>query len=165
MTIPSTLSRVRKGTDATLKSDLRTLVTFVRIYCRGKHHESRQRVSFKGFDAQDLSRKPLVLCPACSKLLHHGLIKRSHCRQDPKPACKDCPTPCYDKAYRVKIREVMRFSGWRLLLRGRLDLLFHLLRRPAQKAHPAGVPRSQVQELPCSNLTFADGQLAAKREK
>jgi hypothetical protein len=32
---------------------------------------------------------------------------------------------CYRPDYRQKVREIMRFSGKYLLLRGRLDLLWH----------------------------------------
>src|SRR5450759_2622255 len=88
-----------------LRRDLRMLATFVSVYCRGNKHSPREVLTLKNIDTSELSDKLLYLCPACSKLLHHGLVKRSHCQQNPKPACKDCPTPCYDKAYRIKIRE------------------------------------------------------------
>jgi len=42
--------------------------------------------------------------------------------------CKHCPEHCYAPRYRAQIREVMRYSGPRLVLRGRLDYLWHLLR-------------------------------------
>jgi hypothetical protein len=45
----------------------------------------------------------------------------------PKPACKHCPAHCYHPTYRARIREVMKFSGRKMLLGGRLDYLFHLL--------------------------------------
>ena len=67
------------------------------------------------------------LCPACRKLLAHAFVQRSHCPLDPKPACKKCPTHCYAPKYRAQIREVMKYSGRRLGLRGRLDYLFGLV--------------------------------------
>jgi len=45
----------------------------------------------------------------------------------PKPACKHCPSHCYHPTYRAKIRQVMKFSGKKMLLGGRLDYLIHLL--------------------------------------
>ena len=54
-------------------------------------------------------------------------MKRSRCPLDPKPACKHCPVHCYHPTYRQNIREVMRYSGRRLVLSGRLDMLYHLL--------------------------------------
>src|ERR1035437_2619547 len=107
------------------QKDLQTLALFVRIYCRGKNHPDRLVTRFNHIDSSILSKKPLHLCPSCSKLLHHAIIKRTHCVQNPKPACKDCATQCYSKAYKMQIREVMRYSGWRMLLSGRVDFLLH----------------------------------------
>jgi hypothetical protein len=41
--------------------------------------------------------------------------------------CKKCHTQCYNRNYREKVREVMRFSGPYLIKRGRLDLIYHYL--------------------------------------
>ena len=71
--------------------------------------------------------KPLHLCAACTKLLSHSFVKRRSCPLDPKPACKRCPTHCYAPFYRAQIREVMKVSGRKFVLRGRLDYLLHLL--------------------------------------
>jgi hypothetical protein len=135
-----------RQTSPAVKKDLRMLATFVSMYCRGNRHENREPLTLKGIDTSELSDKLLFLCPACSKLLHHGVVKRSHCRQDPKPNCSDCTTPCYDKAYRARIREVMRYSGWRLLLRGRIDFLWHLLSARRRKMKKPPSPASQIQE-------------------
>ena len=56
----------------------------------------------------------------------HAFVKRQTCPMSPKPSCKKCPQNCYASAYRARIREVMKVSGRRLVLRGRLDYLLHL---------------------------------------
>jgi hypothetical protein len=109
-----------------LRKDLRTLALFIRIYCHARH-PAQTPVNMKGFDLKEITGKPLDLCPDCTKLLHHAFIKRQHCPYDPKPACKHCPSHCYAQNYRQQIREVMRFSGRKLLLSGRLDYIFHLI--------------------------------------
>jgi len=48
---------------------------------------------------------------------------------DPKPACKACPAHCYKPEMRARIRGVMRHSGMRAVLRGRLDWLFRYFMR------------------------------------
>jgi hypothetical protein len=106
--------------------DMRTLVTFVKTYCSAKH-KLRQPFGMPGLNIEEIAGKDLFLCPECAKLLQHALAKRTHCPRDPKPDCKRCPTRCYAPRYRTQMRDVMRFSGWRLLLRGRLDYLWHLL--------------------------------------
>jgi hypothetical protein len=42
-----------------------------------------------------------------------------------KPTCKHCRIHCYDKTHREKVREIMSYSGRKLMMRGRLDYLWH----------------------------------------
>lgn len=86
------------------------LEEFVHIYCRGK----------------DKMRNG-ELCADCQDLLSYAIQRLQRCPLDPKPACKHCEIHCYKPAYREKIRDVMRYSGKRLVLHGRLDLLWHYL--------------------------------------
>lgn len=95
-----------KGKDK--EKDRYILEQFIRIYCEGKHRTP------KG-----------TLCPECADLLAYAEQRLRRCPHDPKPACKHCPIHCYRPAYRERIREVMRYSGKRLILKGRLDLLRH----------------------------------------
>jgi len=114
--------------DAALLCDLRTLARFLDLYCRCRHPAAgKETVTISGFDVNAIARKDVSLCADCARLLTHAFVKRSRCPMDPKPACKRCVKHCYHPAYREKIREVMRFSGTRLLLTGRLDYLFHFL--------------------------------------
>ena len=66
-----------------------------------------------------------LLCTDCRELLVYAIARRRACPLDPKPACKDCPIHCYKPERRAEIRKIMRFSGRHLILRGRLDLLWH----------------------------------------
>jgi predicted amidophosphoribosyltransferase len=91
-----------------LEKDRYVLEQFIRMYCRGKH------ASPKG-----------ELCPDCQELLAYAEQRLARRAQDPKPSCKHCTVHCYRPAHREKIREVMRYSGKRLLLHGRLDLIRH----------------------------------------
>lgn len=117
--------RAKPNTERRLQRDLRTLVKFVDTYCSEKHR-LRQRVVMKGIDVGEIAGKHLFLCAECTKLLQHALVKRTHCPRDPKPECKHCPTHCYAPKYREEIREVMKFSGRYLVMRGRLHYLWHL---------------------------------------
>lgn len=111
-----------------LDRDLRTLALFINLYCRSKHSAAdRHKVEMKTLDVSGLARKSIELCPECTKLLVHAFTKRSNCPMEPKPMCKHCPNHCYHPTYRAKIRDVMKYSGRKMLLAGRLDYLFHLL--------------------------------------
>lgn len=111
-----------------LRKDLRLLATFVRVCCEGQHRDvPKEPFALRGYDATVLGRRPPVLCAGCRKLLAHAFVKRTACPLDPKPMCKHCPQHCYAPAYRARMRAVMRYSGRRLVLSGRLHYLLHLL--------------------------------------
>jgi hypothetical protein len=111
-----------------LTRDLKTLAVFIGIYCRGRHAAAaRSPVELKTHDVAAIAGRPVELCPECRKLLTHAFVKRTHCPMHPKPQCKHCPVHCYHPTYRAQIREVMKYSGRRMVLTGRLDYLVHLL--------------------------------------
>lgn len=107
------------------RKDLRLLVSFTSVYCH-HHHD----VPTDGVDIGTESSAPLVagkhlVCSDCRELLAYAVARRIHCPLDPKPVCKHCPVHCYKPDCRQRIKDVMRFSGKHLLLRGRFDLLWH----------------------------------------
>lgn len=105
--------------------DLAVLIDFVRVYCHARHDLAR-RASFElPPEIVPRYRRGVELCPDCAGLLSHGIRKRRKCPLDPKPSCKHCSIHCYGKEHRAKIREVMGFSGRRMIMRGRLDYLWH----------------------------------------
>jgi hypothetical protein len=122
---PATMDKARAKR---LDRDLKTLVQFIEVYCQGLHaEEPKAAVDGKVLSLQELVGREVELCPQCAKLLTHALVKRSHCTMDPKPQCKHCPRHCYHPTYRQQIREVMKYSGRKLVMRGRVDYLLHLL--------------------------------------
>ena len=116
-------ARLRK-----LRRDVAVLRTFVAVYCAGRHGGTEKTPArLPRLPVSIGAAEPPALCAECGKLLAHALVKRVQCRYDPKPACKKCPTHCYGPKYRAQIRAVMKYSGRRLVLTGRLDYLWHLL--------------------------------------
>ena len=109
LSIESMENNQRRETDLKRQQkDFKLLATFIGVFCRGKHESPKGE-----------------LCHNCAELLHYAKTRRLRCPLDPKPACKHCPAHCYAKAQLNAIRGVMAYSGRRLLLRGRLDLLWH----------------------------------------
>lgn len=105
--------------------DLGVLVRFTAVYCRAHHAGDRAPLAWPDGDLAPLRLERQPLCPECRDFLAYALTRRLRCPLDPKPACKHCPVHCYRPGHREQVREIMRFSGRRLLLRGRLDLLWH----------------------------------------
>ncbi|MDI6800354.1 MAG: nitrous oxide-stimulated promoter family protein [Actinomycetota bacterium] len=82
----------------------------IRLYCSGRHGQ-------KG-----------ALCKDCDELLSYAHARLKNCRhKESKPACAKCKTPCYEPKMRGRIREVMRFSGPRMLYRYPVLALSRLL--------------------------------------
>jgi hypothetical protein len=105
--------------------DLRLLALFIDCWC-GAHHDNATRTAIASVaEFAPLTLSGCRLCPECRELLDYAIARRRVCPLNPKPACKDCPIHCYQAEQRAKIRNIMRFSGRHLILRGRLDLLWH----------------------------------------
>jgi hypothetical protein len=101
------------------KKDLKLLFKFIRLYCGAKHSSLvKEKV-----EALEITGGEILLCLECTKIAKHALEKRCNCPLEPKPSCKRCRIHCYSTDYRARIREIMAFSGRRMMLRGRLDYL------------------------------------------
>ncbi len=102
-----------------IKHDIGILGKFITIYCEGKHADKpKTEVRGNGKVAMYVDPLNLMVCEDCKKLLLYAASKRIICPYDPKPACKDCTSHCYAEPNRTKIRQVMRYSGMRMIMKG-----------------------------------------------
>lgn len=103
------------------KKDIRLIGKFVEVYCSGKHPGSEHTcVALPA----DLGER--VVCPECASFLEYAVTKRLKCPLEAeKPTCKHCRIHCYDKLRREKVREVMSYAGRKLMMRGRIDYIWH----------------------------------------
>ena len=120
--------KIKAGTapmlDMKIQKDAEVLGEFIFIYCSEKHGGEKLFSTEAGGNAgRYLEKISNLYCRDCRKLLLHAVTRRVLCPYNPKPACKKCETHCYGQGYREKIREVMRFSGKRLIKRGRFSLI------------------------------------------
>lgn len=114
-----------------ISGDLKILGKFVACWCKHHHQDAERRpFSMSGIDLSPTSLGRRKVCEECRRLLAHAVTKRSRCTLDPKPSCRLCPVHCYADRYREQIREVMKFAGRHLVLRGQVHLLLHFLERP-----------------------------------
>lgn len=105
--------------------DLKILAEFIALFCQARHGgQNKGRVALPAV-LQGGKLSAMTVCRECAELLDHGVSKRSLCPLEPKPTCKSCHIHCYTTEYRNKIREIMAYSGRRMVLRGRLDYLWH----------------------------------------
>lgn len=103
------------------KKDIRLIGKFVEVYCAGKHGAVER--SPYALPADMGERR---VCPECADFMAYAVAKRVKCPLEAeKPTCKHCRIHCYGKAQREKVREIMAYSGRRLMMRGRLDYVWH----------------------------------------
>lgn len=103
------------------KKDIRLIGKFVEVYCKGKHG-AVERSTFT-LPAGMGERR---LCAECAAFMEYSVSKRLRCPLEAeKPTCKHCRIHCYATEQRQKVREIMSWSGRRLMLRGRLDYVWH----------------------------------------
>lgn len=88
----------------------------INIYCRKKHHT-------KG-----------VLCEECRKLDEYARFRSDKCPfMETKTFCSNCKVHCYKPEMREKIREVMRFSGPRMLFYHPIMAIKHVIESRKEK--------------------------------
>ena len=98
------------------QKELEVVTLMIRLYCKKKHKHK------KG------------LCPECEELLEYVKFRRSKCPWgDKKPFCSNCKIHCYKPEMREKIKEVMRFSGPRMIFFHPVIALNHLIETKRQK--------------------------------
>jgi hypothetical protein len=103
------------------KKDIRLIGKFVEVYCAGKHQTAEHASITLSADLGERS-----LCKECEAFLEYAVAKRLKCPLEAeKPSCKHCRIHCYDKSHREKVREIMSYAGRKLMMRGRLDYLWH----------------------------------------
>lgn len=92
-----------------IEQEKKTVELMIRLYCRKKERNA-------------------VLCKECEELLRYAHTRLDRCPfGEQKNACKLCTVHCYKPVMRQRMREVMRFSGPRMLIYAPLEAIRHLL--------------------------------------
>ena len=92
----------------------------IHLYCR-KHH--------KGFD-----RKTGRLCHACRELADYAKLRSEKCPfMEKNTFCSNCRVHCYKPEMREKIRQVMRYSGPRIIFSHPILAVWHVISSMKEK--------------------------------
>jgi hypothetical protein len=88
----------------------------IAIYCKKQHHT-------KG-----------TLCPECAELRAYATQRSDKCPfMESKTFCSNCKVHCYKPDMREKIREVMRFSGPRMIFHHPITAIRHVIESTKEK--------------------------------
>lgn len=91
-----------------VEKEKRIIDLMIQIYCLKKHYSSHS------------------LCEECEELLQYAHKRLTFCKfGDEKTTCRKCPIHCYKKEMKLKIKDVMRFSGPRLLIYRPMEFIKH----------------------------------------
>lgn len=98
--------------------EARTVSQMIAIYCKGHHpKETCTQTSYSGE----------ALCEECKTLDDYAVLRTMRCRKmGEKVDCELCENHCYAKESREKIREVMRYSGPRMMKAHPIAAIRHL---------------------------------------
>jgi len=92
-----------------------TVSLMISIYCRKKHGGK-------------------TLCPDCAALDSYARQRSDKCPfMETKTFCSNCKVHCYKPDLREKIREVMRFSGPRMILHHPIMAIRHVMETKKEK--------------------------------
>ena len=84
--------------------------TMIEVYCKNK------------------CKAKEIPCEKCKDLIQYSKTRIDKCPyMETKSFCSSCKTHCYDMKYRGKIKEVMRFSGPRMILYHPIITLKHMI--------------------------------------
>lgn len=87
----------------------KTIEAMTKIYCNDHHSTGNE------------------LCSDCQELYEYAKTRLEKCPfQENKPTCAKCKIHCYKTSMRIKIRNVMRHSGPRMLFKHPILALHHI---------------------------------------
>ena len=98
-----------------IEREKHTVRQMIGLYCRQRHHSGS-------------------LCPECLRLLEYAERRLESCPfQEGKTVCAKCPVHCYKPDMRERIKEVMRYSGPRMLWRHPVAAVQYLIDKRRQE--------------------------------
>ncbi len=91
--------------------EVKLIPKMIEIYCHGNHHT-----------------KGKVLCKECEELKEYSLFRLSKCPfKKNKKFCSFCKIHCYKPDMKVKIKEVMKYSGPKMMFSHPIFSISHVL--------------------------------------
>ncbi|MBQ8815191.1 MAG: nitrous oxide-stimulated promoter family protein [Lachnospiraceae bacterium] len=108
--------RDRNSVEDKRQREKETVSQMIALYCRKKHGTKKQ------------------LCPDCLALEVYARNRSDRCPfMETKTFCSNCKVHCYKPEMREKIREVMRFSGPRMLFVHPVMAIRHVIESKREK--------------------------------
>jgi hypothetical protein len=107
---------MQKDTESKREREKAVVEQMIALYCR-RQHKYRSG-----------------LCQECAELLAYAQLRSDKCPfMETKTFCSNCKVHCYKPEMREKIRQVMRFSGPRMILYHPILAVRHVIESKREK--------------------------------
>lgn len=105
-----------KNVENKRENEKKLIEQMIHIYCKSKHKTKN------------------TLCDECSDLLAYSHLRVSKCPfMESKTFCSNCRVHCFRNEKREKIKEVMSFSGKRMIFHHPIIAINHVIQVKKQK--------------------------------
>lgn len=105
-----------RGTTHKREKEKQMVSKMIRLYCRKQHGTKHS------------------LCPECARLDSYAKERSDKCPfMETKTFCSNCKIHCYKPEMREKIRQVMRFSGPRMIFYDPVAAINHIIETKKEK--------------------------------
>lgn len=91
-------------------SEVDTLKKFFELHCIDNHTNQKHHCKQLKYNGEKINTD-IEVCENCIHLIHYSFDRLIECPHDPKPRCRTCPNPCYEKSEWKKVAKLMRYSG------------------------------------------------------
>ena len=104
-------------TESKREREKKVVSLMISLYCRKQHGTAKGE-----------------LCPECRELRDYAVSRSEHCPfMETKTFCSNCRVHCYRPEMREKIRQVMRFSGPRMIMYHPVMAVRHVIEMKKEK--------------------------------
>ena len=101
---------MKKSINQKRETEKAVVTLMIRLYCE-KRHDTKNG-----------------LCPECTALAEYARKQSDKCPfMENKTFCSNCRVPCYKPEMRERIRQVMRFSGPRMIFHHPVMAIRHII--------------------------------------
>ena len=105
-----------KTAESKREKEKRIVGKMIKLYCKKQH------------------KVKSGLCPECQALKKYAELRSDKCPfMETKTFCSNCKVHCYKKEMREKIRQVMRFSGPRMIFHHPVMAINHLMQSKKER--------------------------------
>ena len=113
-----------------IRNEKATVRKLIRLYCVAHHQTPKGQ-----------------LCEHCQTIFGYACDRIDSCKFGiDKPTCQNCPVHCYSKDMKEGIKNIMRYSGPRMIYKHPIDTANHFINKVIDKKKISKHPSSKTRK-------------------